>query len=188
MDVGLHSRWITASYSIGRIGEDPFGAYLTVHIQSLGRLDCVLRDQDEEIAELFEDAGENQEPTWTLDDYIMLSRLWVLDGYEFLRTARNTIRAGLWAPPQAVTGDIARVEGLFKSIRVPLAKYEPAFRTGKAAPGDIVPEPVFVPGRGAGWDIGDRTPNVIARNDLADALLRSLERARGAHSAIPATK
>lgn len=177
MDSELQRRWVAASFAIGKIGHDPFGGHPAYQIQSLGRLDGRLRDEDKEIGELF-DKNDEHEPSWALSDYLSVSRLWVLDGYELIRTLRGCLRAKLWQPPDAVTGDLARVEGLFKRVRIPLAKFEPAFRTVQAAPGDIVPEPVFVRGHGAGWNIGDSSPDIVARQELADSLLRSLEKAR----------
>ena len=75
----------------------------------------------------------------------------------------------------------------FSLVRIPLAKFEPAFESGKAEPGDLVAAPVFIPGLGAGWDIGGgpSPTKVIARSELADQLLEFLEEVRTGNPAFP---
>lgn len=181
----LHRRWVRASYAIGRIGEDPFGGHLTYEIQSLGRLDAELRAQDPAIEALF--ADENREESLDLSRYLDLSRLWVLGGYELVRTLSATVNAELWAPADPIAGRLQEVKRTFALVRIPLAKYEPAFQGGRAKPGDLIAEPAFTPGQGATWviEVGSDEFRIMPRNSLADLFLEFLEEVRRANPALP---
>jgi hypothetical protein len=107
--------------------------------------------------------------------------MWILDAYELLRTIDGTIRAGMWHPRDPLGEQFNRAKRSIADIRVPLAKFEPAGRSGKAVAGDAVPFPVFVPGRGAGWVVGQDVA-IVTRGDFGDQILALLETATMAGS------
>jgi hypothetical protein len=180
----LLTRWVRASYAIGKLGEDPFGGYIAFEIQSLGRLDVRLRDQDPRIASLVEDPPS--EVTFELNDYLDLSRLWVLSSYELVRTLSACIPAGLWTPDREIGALLTAIKQDFTRLRIPLAKFEPAFEQGKARPGDLIARAVFLPGQGAGWTIEQtQSPPAIARSQLANQLLEFLEDVRAKNPHLP---
>lgn len=180
--MSLLKRWVLASHAIGKIGADPLGGYIAYEIQSLGRTDIRLREEYRGIEALFRQPEE--EPSFALDDYLDLSRLWVLGAYELVRSLDGCIAAGLWSPPADIADQMKKVKRMFAAVRIPLAKFEPAGGR-KATPGDLIAEPVFVPREGAAWNIGASSPEIVTRAELADALLELLEAARRVNPALP---
>lgn len=182
----LHRRWIKASFAIGTIGDEPFGGHVAYEIQSLGRLDVKLRSEEPELEALVTD--QSSPPDNRLGEHLDLSRLWVLAGYELVRTLDACVSGVLWSPEQTLADRLKKgIKYNFTLVRIPLAKFEPAFKKGKARPGDLVAEPLFEPGQGAGWNIGGNSPfyKIITRRELADQLLEFLEDVRRTNPNLP---
>jgi hypothetical protein len=151
-------------------------------IQSLGRLDASLLEQEEIVLGLAEDSMP--EPTDRLSEYLDLSRLWVLSAYELIRTLDASVRAGLWNPGPLLADALQELKQQLAVVRMPLAKFEPAFK--RAEPGDLVAEPGFTPGGGASWNISESAePTIVTRNDLSDGVIAFFERCRSANPHLP---
>jgi hypothetical protein len=169
-------RWVSASHSVGHVVQAPLGGYLTIHIQAAGRLDSRLRVLDDTYGSVRERWPEQID--LILTDYLDQSRLWVLDAYELMRTLDACIRGGLWTPSTDVAREVKGVKQRLAEVRVPLAKFEPSGRSGRAAPGDLIARPVLGDGIGAAWNVGGATPRFVSRRELSDAVLTLLETVR----------
>jgi hypothetical protein len=179
-DFDLLERWVRASFSIGRIGQDPLGGYLTTYIQAAGTLDTKLRAFDERYVS--ESATQNElgtiEIAFLMTEHLYLSRLWVLDAYELIRTLDACIASGSWSPSTRIKRRVGQVKTELAEVRVPLAKLEPAKHSRGASPGDLIAQPALVPGMGAAWNVGPTTVRIVTRRELSDAVLTLLEAAR----------
>jgi hypothetical protein len=172
------TRWVNASAGFGRVGEAPLGGYLVYQAQALGRLDTRLRDLDEKYGSVPEPSAGPAQIDLTLTDYLDLSRLWVLDAYELIRTLDACTRHGLWTPSEEVSKQVKQVKRSLAEVRIPLAKFEPSgLRSGRATPGDLIATPALGQGVGAAWNIGGSTPRFVSRRELSDAVLSLLETA-----------
>lgn len=178
-------RWINASVAIGRVGRDPLGGYLTYQIQASGRIDAKLRRLDARYGSIKARFLREGALDFFLSDYLDLARLWVLDAYELVRTLDACLRHGLWTPSEATATGVGETKRRLAEVRVPLAKFEPTGRFGRAIPGDLIPVAVLGQGTGAGWNVGGAVPRVVSRLELSDALLDLLEGARSEISQPP---
>lgn len=166
-DSPLFRRWEKASYRLIDVG-----GYYQGRISGLGRLDSFLRDEDEARRRDFRESGIPN--GHALDDFLLLSQLWVFGVYEMLRTLDEQLRADPrpWSPVDC--GAVTAMKQKYERIRVPLAKLEPA-RRFKAS--DEVPIGACVLGKheqkGWCWKIGP--DKYIWRIDLAEELLAMVE-------------
>lgn len=160
MDQHRYHRWITTSHRFGSIER-----FLPPVVQSLGRLDCQLIAQDEDFLRLTDEQRGSIEVTFQLNDRMTQSYLWVLGGYELIRSATQRLR-GL--PLEA---EFKSVKNQFNRLRIPLAKFE-------AARGHPEDSPIAFPALnehyGAAWQLGRN--EFITRRELSDSLLALAER------------
>lgn len=170
----LLESWIKASFVTGQIARDPLRAHLTYQVQAIGRLDVELRALDEEYGDLAAQTAKN-EVDLRLSTYLDRSWFWVLAAYELVRTLDACTRAGLWTPTAELAAELKATKRSLARVRIPLAKFEPSGRAGKALPGDLIAHPALIEGVGAGWDVGTDRPDVVSRRDLSDGLLSLLE-------------
>lgn len=176
-------RWAKAAQVLRDVDPPELGGALSRNAFALGRWDVRLRHADEE------QSWTEPDPRWFVSgshpmdhaDHLALSRMWVLDAYELLRTIDGAVRSGAWSPSDPLPADIKLVKQRLAGLRVPLAKYEPAGRSGRAVAGDAVPFPVYIPGRGAGWSLG-KSPEMVTRGYLGEQVLELLEAALAASS------
>jgi len=130
-------------------------------VHGIGRLDVALRVVAPEVFSALRTSAVG-DPAESLIDYECLSNLWVMGGYEFVRSLSRRLGRGT-AQGEAVRDAKVR----FERVRIPLAKFEAAARfraTDKESPDRISRTDV-----GAGWIVNPST--VIYRVDLADALV-----------------
>ncbi|MEB3900127.1 hypothetical protein ODI84_08040 [Pseudomonas putida] len=155
MNQARFNKWIIASHQFARI--EPF---LAPVLQGLGRLDCQLIAQD---AEFLAKTNEERASILTsiqLNDRVTQSYLWVLGGYEFIRTVNQRLR-GL-----ALEQETGAVKNQFNRLRVPLAKLEAARRSPDDSP---IAFPALNESLGIAWQIGPQ--DFITRRELSDSLL-----------------
>ena len=168
----LFERWVRASHVLRGAGPDPLAGLLTYQAQACGRLDVKLRELDREYgSRRFLDAT-TVDPG--LSDYMDLSRLWVMDAYELVRTLDECVSEGMWVPPDPIVKELPPLKRALAEVRIPLAKFERA-GSSRGRPGDLIPWPTMSAIEGAGWDIGGDQRHIVGRQALADALLGTLE-------------
>jgi len=140
-----------------------------VRLQALGRMDArLIAEQAEPDSEREEDVEDELE---RFNDHLLQSHLWVLGGYELVRTLDQQARENPEAFPPEVRKRIRAVKERFERLRVPLAKMEPARRHRKT---DLsVPWPAFNPELGVSWRVS--RDEYISRRELADLLLDLIE-------------
>jgi len=163
------TRWTKASIFLPK--RDP---WLTSVLQGVGRLDVTLIGQTPLIEENFR--RQQMIPPRVSDaeivqfaDYVYQNFLWVLAGYEFIRTLDQICReeTGISVTRK---DSINASKRQMERVRIPLAKLEVADRF----PDDSrIAVPGWQPGKGAGWLVNEST--VILRIDLSDAMLSALE-------------
>jgi len=170
-DATLLERWVRASHVLRGVGPDLLGGHLTYQAQACGRLDVKLRPLDRHYGS-WRSLDGAVDPT--LSDYMDLSRLWVMDAYELVRTLDECMRLGMWIPPAGIAEELTPLKRALEEVRIPLAKYQRA-RSARPRPGDVFPEPRMFAIDGAGWDVGGATRRVVGRQALAETLLTTLE-------------
>lgn len=160
MDNDRFKRWVHASHKFGRI--EPFFSIL---IQNLGRVDSRLVFEDSVFLKLTEEQMGTIECGIALTDRMTLSYLWVLGGYEFVRTLAQRL-AG-----QPFKDEVVSVKHAFNRLRIPLAKFEAASRSPDDSP---IAYPAINSEDGIAWQLGRET--FITRLELSNQLLDMVER------------
>ncbi len=102
------------------------------------------------------DARSDQE-IQSQSDIFMLSRLWVLSGYEIVRILKAT------NPDK-----YQKVYSLFRKVRIPLAKYEKPGKSKKFSIARIG----YREDKAIGWSVSET--EFITRDELADILLKAI--------------
>lgn len=147
--------WVEKSYKILGLKENPFLGY---DFQSLGKLEFQLSHEWVKLRTNF----KNPENISLLDNHLILSRLWVMAGYEFVRQVK------IYDKRQ----EVKEVYELFRRVRIPMVKYDvPRNKNGLPVHHNdfglvyfaLNPETLDV-----GWVVA---PDIfISRNELAYAL------------------
>ena len=180
------TRWVNASLTFSHVGQVPLGGWLVYQIQAAGRLDGRLRVLDRTYGSARERIRGQID--LMLTDYFDLSRLWVLDAYELIRTLDECVRRGVWAPSAEVAEQVKGVKQRLAQVRVPLAKFESSGKSsGEGTPGDLVATPALGQGIGAAWSVGGASPRFVSRRELSDAVLALLEAAAPKDRSNPGT-
>lgn len=123
-----------------------------IDFQALGRLDMVINDSWNSIKDI--QILSDRELS-IQNDVFLLSRLWVLSGYEIVRILKRT-------NPEAYQ-DIYKS---FRSVRIPLAKYE---KPGKIGSFLIAQLGYTANTKSIGWNVNFN--EFITLDSLADKLL-----------------
>lgn len=169
MNNSRHERWVKASISTAK-----FELFMTPQIQSLGRLDIKLIDEDAEFLKDFEKNRNDLEANGLLNDRMTISYLWVLGAYEAIRTMCQRIREN----QELVSPDIAELfnnlRRKFNRLRVPLAKMEAA--SAHKTTDSHIAYPGINLTLGIAWKVAEDT--FISRRELSDDLLSVLEGGR----------
>lgn len=149
--------WVKKSFAIpGK--EDNF--LLTYNLQSIGRLD---RDLSSEWSSM-KDNLTDPENIERFSQHAFLSSLWVMGTYEFVRVMKKL-------DPRPET---KLVYELFRRVRVPMVKFEPAQRVKGQSdyPGDfsIAQAAIGKNSKDLGWSVGPSA--FISREQLAEELYK----------------
>ena len=162
-------RWVNASFATVQ-----FEQFMVVAIQGLGRLDVSLVEGDESFLADFEQNKNSLDESLKLNERFTLSYLWVLGGYELVRTICQRIKESRVGSPDEVASSFGELKKEFSRLRIPLAKMEPA-STHKNTDSHIA-YPALNTQKGIAWQVAQDV--FITRRDLADRLLVALELAR----------
>jgi len=100
------------------------------------------------------------------------SYLWVLAGYEFIRTVDQKIRKNPKCTSPQTASLVTSVKRHFERVRVPLAKLEAAKK--HSATDRAIAYPLFDLNNGVAWTLNEH--ECIYRRDLSESLLILLER------------
>ncbi len=162
MDYARWKRWVTASSSLTRFAE-----MLQLPAQQLGRFDCLLAAESPS----FIQSGTDVERATAFQDHLGLSYLWILGGYELIRTVDQRCRSN----PSLISAELSararQVKKTFERVRIPLAKFEPA--NSHRDTDFTFAWPAYHPDRGIAWAVAPNT--FISRSELAELLLGFLE-------------
>jgi hypothetical protein len=141
-------------------------------VQSLGRMDEMLRRTDERIAPYA--ARREDPPNIDLTLHFTHSYLWVLGTYEITRTVDQRARqkANLFLDTDAA--QIKKLKWKFERLRIPLAKLEPSHR--HKGTDFSFPLPAFDATHGTAWVVS--ADIFVARHELADSFLEVFESIR----------
>lgn len=142
------------SHKVFGLRESPFLAY---DFQSLGKLEYKLSQEWEGIKNDLTDTENIQ----TFDNHAVLSRLWVLAGYEFIRQIRMSDKRP----------EVEKAHELFRRVRIPMVKYEkPDDRSGISYSKDFGMAYLSLSQdtQDVGWAVASNV--FISRNELANAL------------------
>jgi hypothetical protein len=142
-------------------------------IQGLGRIDVALVASDELFIADFENNRNSLDENLKLNDRFTLSYLWVLGGYEVVRTICQRIKEKRDGIPNEVEAKFEELKKEFNRLRVPLAKMEPASRHKNTDSHFAYPA---INTKGIAWQVSQDV--FITRRDLADRFLDALEIAR----------
>ncbi len=164
-----HELWIAASAAAGRI--EPF---MMVVIQGLGRLDISLTDADQSFLRLSAADRESLFQSFALNERFTLSYLWVLGGYELVRTVCQRLTEAPHLVSPEVNRAFVELKRKFNRLRIPLAKMEPA-GSHKSTDSHIA-YPALNLDHGIAWQVAADV--YITRQELSDALLNTLQTLR----------
>jgi hypothetical protein len=114
-------RWVNASLATVQ-----FEQFMIVVVQGLGRLDVSLLKDDQFFLSDFKKNKTSLAESLKLNERITLSYLWVLGGYELVRSICQRIKEKRNAFPEKVADSFEELKKEFTRLRVPLAKMEPA--------------------------------------------------------------
>lgn len=160
-------RWIRASYAANRIY---LHISMTTTIQALGRVDVELAQGDDLFLSDFDNKRESLDECLLLNNRIDLSYLWVLGGYEVVRTICQRIKAKRKEFPYEIAARFEELKQEFNRLRVPLAKMEPASAHKNTDSNFAYP---ILNSKGITWQVSQNV--YISRRELADKLLETLE-------------
>jgi hypothetical protein len=142
-------------------------------IQGLGHIDVSLVEGDDLFLSDFENNRNSLNENLKLNDRFTLSYLWVLGGYEVVRTICQRIKEKRDGVPDEVAAKFEELKKEFNRLRVPLAKMEPASAHRNTDSHFAYPA---INTKGIAWQVSQDV--FITRRDLADRLLEALELAR----------
>ena len=142
-------------------------------IQSLGRIDVSLIEGDELFLADFENNRNSLNENLKLNDRFTLSYLWVLGGYEVVRTICQRIKENRDGLPDEIAAKFESLKKEFNRLRVPLAKMEAASAHKNTDSHFAYPA---INTKGIAWQVSQDI--FITRRDLSDQLLETLEFAR----------
>lgn len=157
-------RWVKASHAAGRY--EPF---MVQPIQGLGKLDVSLIETDRKIVDSISSNPESIESSLELTEQLTQSWLWVLGGYEIVRTISEFTSKSEDLQVD-VRNKIAGTKKSFARIRMPLAKFQAAT---KHKTDSHTAYPALNTTKGVAWQIA--TDCTITRRELSDDLLDMLE-------------
>lgn len=165
-------RWVTASWALSSLDE-----VMPVQAQLLGRLDCRLVGESASLANLGLSSNALAESIRGLAflDHLGMSYLWVLGGYELVRTMYERYAENRDLVTPELLEETRRVKEAFVRVRIPLAKWQAAHAHRDT---DFAfAWPAYDTQRGVAWKVA---PDVfVSRGELADRLLGLLEVLRG---------
>ena len=161
-------RWVRASFATVR-----FEQVMCMTIQGLGRIDVSLIEDDELFLADFENNRNSLNENLKLNDRFTLSYLWVLGGYEVVRTICQRIKEKRDDIPGEVTANFEELKKEFNRLRIPLAKMEAASAHKNTDSHFAYPA---INTKGIAWQVSQDV--FITRRDLSDRLLEALEFAR----------
>jgi hypothetical protein len=170
MDYARLKRWVDASQWLKKLDE-----LMLLPAQQLGRFDCQLVAASPGFA-----TCETIEMKMAFQDHIGLSYLWVLGGYELVRTIDQRFRDAPSLASAELRSQTSLVKRGFERARVPLAKFEPAHRHRDNDFGFAWP--AYEPDRGVAWTVAQNT--YVSRSELANSLLLLLETIGGAKAPV----
>lgn len=162
-------RWVRASFATVR-----FEQVMCMTIQSLGRLDASLIEGDDLFLADFESNRTSLNEILKFNDRFTMSYLWVLGGYEVVRTICQRIKDNRDDIPHEIAVKFESLKKEFNRLRVPLAKMEAASAHKSTDSHFAYPA---INARGIAWQVSQDV--FITRLDLSDQLLEALEFARG---------
>jgi hypothetical protein len=139
-------------------------------VQQLGCLDVRLIQDDKRWCARVPHGLSSAEEGALLHEHIMLSYLWVLGAYEFVRTLCERVKADTGSADEVQTR-LQEVKSRIGRVRVPLAKMVPASRY--SSEDSAIAYPGMQESIGVAWQLSATT--VISRRELSDALLEALE-------------
>jgi hypothetical protein len=170
-DRDLAERWATAATAVTDIRSSAVATILFRTFESIGRLDVRLRAFDPPSPDGHGRPDVNAASAMT--DHLDLSRLWLLDAYEAVRTLGQCEASGLWSITDAQRVRLRDTKTALAIVRMPLAKLEPRGQGGKAIPGSLVALPTWIrEGHGAAWWLDEKpSARVTSRRWLADSVL-----------------
>lgn len=150
--------WIEKSHKISGLKENSFLMY---DFQSLGKLEYQLSQEWEEMKNNFDDL----ENITAFDNHSILSRLWVMAGYEFLREVKKYDKRS----------EVKEAHKLFERVRIPIVKYDvPKNFYSKASvyPADFGAAYLALSqnAQDIGWAVASDT--FISRDELANTLFK----------------
>ena len=106
-----------------------------------------------------------------LTDSFFLSYLWVLGGYELIRTISQRCQERREILGEELNQRIHKLKGDFERLRIPLAKMEPAWK--HTATDSPIAFPAFHKDLGISWRVSEDL--YIPRRQLSDSLLSLFE-------------
>lgn len=160
LEITRFERWIKTSFAVAKY--EPF---MTPSIQGLGKLDALLIKNDEGI---LKSAPQNHGSIGLTDQFTQ-SWLWVLGGYEIVRTISKYTKKPTDLQDD-VCSKIMETKKSFARIRMPLAKFEAEKNHKTDSP---MAYPVLNTYKGIAWQVAPDC--IITRRDLSDELLGMLE-------------
>ena len=160
--VGRFQRWCTAS-----LGRNRIEPHMIIPAQGLGRLDIRLRDNDS----TFRSGVSDPAVAEAFMEHLTLSYLWVLGGYELIRSVDQRCSQNSTIVSPSLAGRVKEIKKAFERLRVPLAKFEPA----RAHQNTDLPIawPAMSPSAGVAWRVSEAT--YVSRQELGEFLLGLLE-------------
>lgn len=164
-----YERWIKASIPTAK-----YELFMVSAIQSLGRLDIKLIEEDNDFLIEFEKNRNSLEANDKLNDRMTISYLWVLGAYEAIRTITQRIRESEDLVSQNIASEFSDLKRKFNRLRVPLAKMEPA--SAHRATDSHIAYPGIDLEHGIAWQVAENT--YISRRELSDNFLNVLESGR----------
>lgn len=168
IDHDRSERWALVSTRLRKVD-----LYLTILIQSLGKLDSQLVIEDERLLKKMPLDASDPDAIQTsieLGDHITLSYLWVLGAYELVRTLDAYCRENPEVFGEEINQRINETKKYFARVRVPLSKLKPANGHEKTDYQIAYPAMDL---QGVAWQINPTT--IICRRDLSDRLLDLFE-------------
>lgn len=139
--------------------------------QGLGKLDSQLIEEDRIYCGLSTELRNTETNAIKITDCLTLSYLWVLGGYELIRTISQRCHTDVSLLGEALAQRVTELKHDFERLRIPLAKMEPANRHRET---DFpIAYPAFHREMGISWRVSEDMH--ISRQELANRLLALFE-------------
>jgi len=169
-----NKRWINAAFATQQ-----FEPSMLIIVQGLGRLDVSLIEDEDSLFERIEKKTcSSFDDSAALNDRITNSYLWVLGGYELIRTICQRIKEKNNGIPIEISNSFEVLKKDFNRLRVPLAKMESA--SAHKGTDYHIAYPTLDFQKGIAWRVSHDA--VITRRELSDKMLETLELARSLNS------